>query len=100
MYVQYQIPMGKLKPPVVLVHGGCGTGRVWESTPDGREGYQSIFLRRGPSVYIFDFSRRGRAGQPAFNWPLCKFDGNPHVTNVTGQQRMQRGWSRSLLWPV
>ena len=47
MYVQYQIPVNARKLPLVLVHGGSGTGRVWETTPDGREGYQTIFLRRG-----------------------------------------------------
>jgi hypothetical protein len=47
MYVQYQIPANPRKYPLVLVHGGGGTGRVWETTPDGREGYQTLFLRRG-----------------------------------------------------
>ena len=55
MYVQYQIPVNPRMYPMVLVHGGGGTGRVWESTPDGREGYQTIFLRRGYPVYIVDF---------------------------------------------
>src|SRR5262245_18428534 len=35
MYVQYQIPVNPRKYPLVLVHGGGGTGRVWETTPDG-----------------------------------------------------------------
>jgi hypothetical protein len=43
-------------------HGGGQSGKTWESTVDGREGYQSIFLRRDFSVYIIDQSRRGRAG--------------------------------------
>ena len=62
MYVQYQIPAEPRTYPLVLVHGGGGTGRVWETTPDGREGYQTLFLRRGFAVYIVDFPRRGRAG--------------------------------------
>ena len=62
MYVQYQIPVNPRIYPLLLVHGGGGTGRVWESTPDGRDGYNTIFLRRGYSVYIVDFPRRGRAG--------------------------------------
>ena len=36
MYVQYQIPENARKYPLILVHGGSGTGRVWETTPDGR----------------------------------------------------------------
>ena len=43
-------------------HGGGQSGKTWESTIDGREGYQSIFLRRDFSVYIIDQPRRGRAG--------------------------------------
>ena len=70
MYVQYQIPENRRKLPLILVHGGSGTGRVWETTPDGREGYQSIMLRRGYPVYIVDFPRRGRAGYPSFNGPF------------------------------
>src|SRR4051812_14139696 len=34
MYVQYQVPVNARRYPVVLVHGGSGTGRVWETTPD------------------------------------------------------------------
>jgi hypothetical protein len=30
--------------------------------PDGREGFQTIFLRRGYPVYLVDQPRRGRAG--------------------------------------
>src|SRR5262249_10840438 len=67
MYVQYQVPANPRKYPLVLVHGGGGTGRVWETTPDGREGYQTLFLRRGFPVYIVDFPRRGRAGYPSYN---------------------------------
>lgn len=99
MYVQYQIPINPRKYPLVLVHGGGGTGRVWESTPDGREGYQSLFLRRGYSVYIVDFPRRGRAGQPTFNGPFGNLDGTQVVPNVTGKTGVQFGWTRWRLGP-
>jgi hypothetical protein len=61
-YVQYQIPMNPRKYPLVMWHGGGQMGKTWESTVDGREGYQSIFLRRDFPVYIIDQPRRGRAG--------------------------------------
>ena len=62
-YVQYQIPNGNpRKYPLVMWHGGGQSGKSWESTVDGREGYQSIFLRRDFPVYIIDQPRRGRAG--------------------------------------
>lgn len=99
MYVQYQIPVDTRMYPLVLVHGGGGTGRVWESTPDGREGYQTIFLRRGYSVYIVDFPRRGRSGQPTFNGPFGKLDGTQVVPNVTGKTGVQFGWTRWRIGP-
>jgi hypothetical protein len=61
-YVQYQIPVTPRKYPLVMWHGGGQMGKTWEQTIDGREGYQSIFLRRDFSVYIVDQPRRGRAG--------------------------------------
>jgi pimeloyl-ACP methyl ester carboxylesterase len=100
MYVQYQIPVNPRQYPLVLVHGGGGTGRVWESTPDGREGYQTIFLRRGYSVYIVDFPRRGRAGQPTFNGPFGNLDGMQIVPNATGKTGVQFGWTRWRLGPA
>lgn len=30
-----------------MLHGAGQSSRTWESTPDGREGFQNIFLRRG-----------------------------------------------------
>ncbi|MEN2742521.1 alpha/beta fold hydrolase [Microbacterium sp. X-17] len=62
-YVQYQIPAGATKVPLVLWHGFGQSGKTWETTPDGREGFQNILLRRGHPVYIVDQPRRGRAGQ-------------------------------------
>ena len=100
MYVQYQIPINTRMHPLVLVHGGGGTGRVWESTPDGREGYQTIFLRRGYSVYIVDFPRRGRSGQPTFNGPFGNLDGTQVVPNVTGKTGVQFGWTRWRIGPT
>jgi len=84
----------------VLVHGGGGTGRVWESTPDGREGYQTIFLRRGYSVYIVDLPRRGRSGQPTFNGNFGNLDGVQIVPDMTGKTGVQFGWTRWRLGPV
>ncbi|HTD91436.1 MAG TPA: alpha/beta fold hydrolase [Burkholderiales bacterium] len=99
MYVQYQIPANARKYPLILVHGGSGTGRVWETTPDGREGYQTIMLRRGFPVYIVDFPRRGRAGYPSFNGPFGTLASSPVVKNQTGQAGTQYAWSRWRLGP-
>ena len=99
MYVQYQVPVNARRYPLVLVHGGSGTGRVWETTPDGREGYQTLMLRRGWPVYIVDFPRRGRASYPSFNGPFGTLAGKPIVQNRTGQAGHQYAWSRWRLGP-
>ena len=62
-YVFYQIPVNARKLPLVLWHGAAQFSKTWETTPDGREGYQTIFLRRGFSVYVIDQPRRGNAGR-------------------------------------
>ncbi len=63
MYVAYQIPVSSKIYPLVLLHGGFQSAKCWETTPDGREGYINIFLRRGWTVYTVDQPRRGRAGR-------------------------------------
>jgi hypothetical protein len=62
-YVFYQIPANARKLPIVLWHGIGQFSKTWETTPDGREGYQNIFLRRGFGVYVIDQPRRGNAGR-------------------------------------
>ena len=62
-YVFYQIPVGARKFPLVFWHGFGQFSKTWETTPDGREGFQNIFLRRGYGVYLIDQPRRGDAGR-------------------------------------
>ena len=62
-YVFYQIPVNARKLPLVLWHGYGQFSKTWETTPDGREGYQNIFLHRGFGVYLIDQPRRGDAGR-------------------------------------
>lgn len=61
-YVFYQIPQDPKPLPIIMLHGAFQSGRSWETTPDGREGFQNIFLRKGFSTYLVDQPRRGRAG--------------------------------------
>ncbi len=60
-YVFYQIPDKARKYPLVMWHGIGQFSKTWETTPDGREGYQNIFLRREFPVYLIDQPRRGNA---------------------------------------
>lgn len=62
-YVFYQVPVKTRRYPLVMWHGIGQFSKTWETTPDGREGYQNIFLRRGFATYILDQPRRGNAGR-------------------------------------
>lgn len=61
-YVFYQVPENPKPLPIVMLHGAYQSARSWETTPDGRDGFQTIFLRRRFSTYLVDQPRRGRAG--------------------------------------
>jgi hypothetical protein len=62
VYVQYQIPQDQKHPyPIIMVHGGGHTGKTYETTPDGREGWYTSFTRRGFASYVIDDPNRGRA---------------------------------------
>ncbi len=62
MYVQYAVPVAPAPLPVLFWHGGSLTGATWETTPDGREGWYTQFLRLGWPCYVVDAVERGRAG--------------------------------------
>jgi len=62
-YVFYQIPAKAREFPLVMWHGFGQFSKTWETTPDGREGFQNIFLRRRFPVYLIDQPRRGDAGR-------------------------------------
>jgi hypothetical protein len=88
-YVFYQIPVEARKYPLVMWHGIGQFSKTWETTPDGREGYQNIFLRRGFGVYLIDQPRRGNAGRSTVA-------GN--ITPTTDEQ----GWFGTFrigIWP-
>jgi pimeloyl-ACP methyl ester carboxylesterase len=74
-FVQYQIPQQRRHPyPIVMVHGGSQTGSGWISTPDGRDGWATYFLRNGYAVYVVDQVARGRS---------------PYIAEVYGRTRSQ-----------
>jgi hypothetical protein len=88
-YVFYQIPANAKKLPLVFWHGIGQFSKTWETTPDGREGYQNIFLRRGFGVYVIDQPRRGRASRSTDS-----------VTIVpTPDEQMWFGTFRLGVWP-
>ncbi len=61
--VNYQIPVNSKKHPLIFLHGAGQSMRTWQTTPDGRDGFQNIFLRAGYPIYLIDQPRRGDAGR-------------------------------------
>lgn len=67
MYVQYVRLASPQSPhPLLCWHGGGMTGATWETTPDGRQGWQMFFLRAGFDVYVSDAVERGRSSWAPF----------------------------------
>lgn len=89
MYVQTVHLAQPVAPqPLLLMHGGGLCGVCYETTPDGRPGWQTRFLQAGHDVYVADAVERGRAswarspeifpGEPVFRtkaeaWELFRF---------------------------
>lgn len=63
--VLYQIPENETGLPMVFLHGYGQSRMGWMTTPDGREGWSTSFLRKGHSVFLVDQPRRGEAGSTA-----------------------------------
>lgn len=61
--VFYQVPVNARKLPLILWHGFGQFGKTWETTADGREGFQTLFLRQRYPVYVVDQPRRGGAAR-------------------------------------
>ncbi len=78
MYVQYQIPEGaETHVPVVMIHGCCLSAKSYETTPDGRMGWNEYFLRKHRAVYLPDQSSRARSGFDATIYNEIKLGKRP-----------------------
>ncbi len=95
MYVRYMVPQnGDGNVPVVMVHGATLTGKSWETTPDGRMGWDEYFVRAGHPVYVPDQVGRGRSG---FNQAVSNDvrDGSLPPANLPPWLR----FSDEVVWP-
>lgn len=63
--VFYQIPANDNSNPIVYLHGYGQSRMGWMTTPDGREGWSDLFLKKGHSAFLVDQPRRGEAGSTA-----------------------------------
>ena len=57
-YAFYQVPVDARPYPLIFQHGGAQCKRTWETTPDGREGFQTLFCAR--------VTRRSSSTSPAW----------------------------------
>lgn len=78
MYVQFQAPPDASRfVPLVMVHGCCLSSTTWETTPDGRMGWDEYFVRLGRAVYLADQVSRGRSGFDASIFGAVKAGSQP-----------------------
>src|SRR5687768_14984568 len=95
MYVRYMVPQGgDGNVPVVMVHGATLTGKSWETTPDGRMGWDEYFVRRGHPVYVPDQVGCGRSG---FNQAI--FNNVRAGSTPPGNQPVWLRFSDEGVWP-
>jgi hypothetical protein len=96
MYVEYAVPKkqkaGAL--PMILVHGSGHTGKTYDTTPDGREGWKQHFLRKGYTVYVIDHAGRARSGwnPEAINQAQTKNDASLIPKGGIIQFTYERAW--------
>ena len=108
-YVRHTTP--KFDAPLMFWHGGAMTGVTWETTPDGRPGWQMRFLQAGFDTYVCDAVERGRSGwspfpeiydtPPIFRtaneaWELFRFGPQDGYSHDVSQRKPHDG----LLFPV
>ncbi len=123
MYVQFTKVSAQNPYSTVFIHGGGMTGATWETTPDGRPGWDSLFLQKGYDVYIVDSVERGRSGwarypeinssEPIFRsyesvWPAFRFGHVyplpfpnlrfPYKSYSTFMKQIVPRWSTSNEW--
>jgi hypothetical protein len=77
------------KHPLVFLQGTGQFSKTWETTPDSREGFQTIFLRRRFPVYLIDRPRRGNAGRSTI----------PATIEATPDEQMWFDTFRVGIWP-
>jgi pimeloyl-ACP methyl ester carboxylesterase len=95
MYVRYMVPQGgDGNVPVVMIHGATLTGKSWETTPDGRMGWDEYFVRKGHPVYVPDQVGRGRSG---FNQGVYN-DARAGLAQPANQAVWLR-FSDEVVWP-
>lgn len=87
--VEYQIPPQARSVNLLMWHSASAV--AWQRRWDGGEGFQSIFLRRGYPVYLWDGPRVGRA-----NWGCAE---TTYTPGVRADQQNFVAWRFGLTYP-
>ena len=87
--VEFQIPVNARAVNLLMWHSASAV--AWQQRWDGGEGFQSIFLRRGYPVYLWDGPRVGRA-----DWGCAEHAYTP----VVGQDQTNfNAWRFGVTYP-
>lgn len=93
-YVEFQIPAAQKSPyPIIMWPGGGHFGKVYETTPDGREGWATYFVRKGVPVYNADGVNRGASSWDLTNVVLAA-QGEVPISDIDPMNR----YSHELAW--
>jgi pimeloyl-ACP methyl ester carboxylesterase len=76
-----------------LLPGGGHEGKVYETTPDGRQGWATYFVRKGLSVYNADGVNRGASSYDITGIVLVS-QGNAPLTAIPSMNR----YTHELAW--
>jgi hypothetical protein len=87
--VEYQIPVQARAVNLLMWHSASAV--AWQQRWDGGEGFQSIFLRRGFPVYIWDGPRVGRA-----NWGCTNVE---YAPGIGRDQQNFAAWRFGIEYP-
>lgn len=89
--VNYQIPVNTKKSPLVFLHGAGQSMRTWQSTPDGRDGFQNIFLARAIRSILWTSPAAAMRGAP-----LSRGKSRPSLTSSFGSISSGSAYSRTF----
>jgi hypothetical protein len=87
--VEYQIPARARAVNLLMWHSASAV--AWQNRWDGGEGFQSLFLRRGFPVYLWDGPRVGRG-----NWGCAE---TTYLPAVGQDQRNFTAWRFGAAYP-
>lgn len=102
MFVRYQVPAGqKYSLPVIMMHGGGHFGKTYETTPDGREGWGTYFVRKGFAAYVADDPNRGGSGYDVTSINLVR-QGLAPLTDIPliSRYSAERAWTGFRFGPA